>query len=94
MTLTNKSFPQTFISKQQLRKLFLDCDSNNDGFLTKDEIKKAFQKLGAVIPGYRAWEGMKRADANRDGCVSMDELEDLIDYANKLQYSPSTPTPY
>ncbi|XWS14688.1 hypothetical protein CRYUN_Cryun35bG0030700 [Craigia yunnanensis] len=89
MTITNKSCPRPF-SKQQLRKIFLDCDANSDGFLTKEEIKKAFNHLGAVIPGYRAWEGLKRADANKDGCVSPEELDGLIDYADKLQYTPST----
>ena len=86
MTITHKSCPRPF-SKQELRKLFLDCDANNDGLLTKEEIKKAFNNLGAVIPGYRAWEGLKRADANKDGSVSPDELEGLIDYADKLQYT-------
>ncbi|EOY14492.1 EF-hand domain - like 10 [Theobroma cacao] len=89
MTITSKSgsgYPQA-ISKLQLRKLFLDCDANNDGILTKEEIKKAFHNLGALLPRYRAWEGLKHADANKDGCVSPEELDGLIDYAYKLQYT-------
>ncbi|TYH83206.1 hypothetical protein ES332_D02G116500v1 [Gossypium tomentosum] len=81
--------PQAW-SKQQLRKLFLDCDGDGDGLLTKEEKKKAFRNLGAVIPGYRAWEGLKRADANKDGCVSHEELDALMDYADKLQYTSGT----
>ncbi|KAK8571347.1 hypothetical protein V6N13_103474 [Hibiscus sabdariffa] len=74
------------LSKEQLRKHFLECDADHNELLSRAELKQAFRKLGAMIPAFRTWEGLRCADANNDGCVSRDELEALIDFAYKLQY--------
>jgi hypothetical protein len=42
---------------------FKKSDTNNDGFLTKDEV------------GAERWERIKVADANKDGKVSKPELQ-------------------
>ncbi|OMO74804.1 hypothetical protein COLO4_26490 [Corchorus olitorius] len=78
--------PSYRASKQQLRKVFLDCDVDDNKVLTKEEVKAAFHRLGALFPGFRAWKALKRADKNRDGFITMDELDTLIDYAHKLEY--------
>ncbi|XVE70053.1 hypothetical protein DITRI_Ditri10aG0040600 [Diplodiscus trichospermus] len=73
-------------SKQQLRKVFLACDVDDNSVLTKEEIKNAFDRCGALFPGFRAWKALKRVDKNGDGRVSLDELDDLIDYAYQRGY--------
>ncbi|GMI89711.1 hypothetical protein HRI_002640400 [Hibiscus trionum] len=84
-----KSFPAQpkALSKEQLRQHFLACDADHNELLTRAELKQAFRKLGAMIPGFRTWEALRCADANNDGCVSREELEALIDFAYKRQYT-------
>ncbi|GKV10220.1 hypothetical protein SLEP1_g21618 [Rubroshorea leprosula] len=84
--VTGKAAPVQRLSKEHIRKLILQCD-NGDAVLTNQEIKKAFEKLQAFWPGYRARKGVAAADHNRDGLVSMDELDDLINYVYELGYS-------
>ncbi|PPE01784.1 hypothetical protein GOBAR_DD01164 [Gossypium barbadense] len=73
-------------NKKQLRKVFLDCDVDDNSVLTEEEIKNAFDRFGSLFPGFRAWRALKRADKNKDGCISLDELDNLIDYAYKRGY--------
>ena len=82
---TVKVAPINF-SEEQIRKIFLDCDTDGNKVLSKEEIKLAFDRLGAYIPAYRAWRALKHADFNNDGCISMEELNDLVGYACKLGY--------
>ncbi|XWS21176.1 hypothetical protein CRYUN_Cryun30bG0032900 [Craigia yunnanensis] len=77
---TGKAAPINY-DAEQIRKIFLDCDIDGDKVLSKDEIKSAFERLGALIPGYRARRALQHADANNDGCISMEELNDLVRYA-------------
>ncbi|OAY50922.1 hypothetical protein MANES_05G173000v8 [Manihot esculenta] len=74
-------------TEEQLKKIFMEFDENRDNLLSKDEIKKAFNYLGAMIPEFRAIRGIKKADTNGDGMVDLSELNDLISYAFKLGYS-------
>ncbi|KAJ9186722.1 hypothetical protein P3X46_002265 [Hevea brasiliensis] len=83
-------FPKTTslsLTEDQLRKIFMQFDVDHDSVLSRDEIKKAFDSLGAWFPGYRANCGINYADANRDGVVDLSELDDLVSYAHKLGYS-------
>ncbi|XVF39955.1 hypothetical protein PTKIN_Ptkin01aG0074400 [Pterospermum kingtungense] len=70
----------------QIRKIFLACDIDGNKVLSRDEIKLAFDRLGAYIPAYRAWRALQHADFNNDGCISMEELNDLVAYASRLGY--------
>ncbi|XP_021284265.1 calmodulin-like protein 3 [Herrania umbratica] len=65
----------------ELKSIFKSFDSNLDGRLSKQELRKAFASLGSHIPSWRAGRGLHHADANRDGYISDDELDDLVEYA-------------
>ncbi|KAE8714399.1 putative Calcium-binding EF-hand family protein [Hibiscus syriacus] len=78
--------PRTAAGKQELRKVFMDCDIDDNRILTKEEIKKAFDRFGSFFPGFRAWRALQHVDKNKDGCVSVEELDDLIEYAYKRGY--------
>lgn len=78
--------PSPRASKQQLRKVFLDCDVDDNNVLTKEEIKNAFDRFGALFPSFRTWKALKRVDKNKDGCVSLEELDSLIEYAHQQGY--------
>ncbi|KAJ4837408.1 hypothetical protein Tsubulata_049954 [Turnera subulata] len=80
------SVPVT-LSKEQLRNIFMQYDADNNKQLSKEELSKAFEHLGAVFPSFRAKRGLKYADANGDGQIDLKELEDLVNYANDLGYT-------
>ncbi|KAK3231410.1 hypothetical protein Dsin_003291 [Dipteronia sinensis] len=75
---------------RKLLEVFKRHDADGDGRLSKAEIKKAFDELGALIPAYRAYRGLNHADGNGDGFVDMNELEDLVQYAENHGYTGST----
>ncbi|AES59461.1 putative flagellar calcium-binding protein calflagin [Medicago truncatula] len=56
------------------------ADINNDGRYTKEELKKALKDLGSYYPGLRAIFCFMKADANKDGQISGEEIDTLIDY--------------
>ncbi|KAE8665169.1 putative Calcium-binding EF-hand family protein [Hibiscus syriacus] len=87
MIITKSCPPTKPLSKEELWNHFLKCDADGDQLLTKAELKDAFRKLGAMIPGFRTWEGLRCADGNKDGCVSRDELTNLIQFVHNLQYT-------
>ncbi|KDP38362.1 hypothetical protein JCGZ_04287 [Jatropha curcas] len=71
-----------------MRKVFLQFDVNGDRVLSKEEIMKAFEYLGALFPGYWAERGINCADTNGDGQVDLTELAELVKYARNHGFSP------
>ncbi|XVF39954.1 hypothetical protein PTKIN_Ptkin01aG0074300 [Pterospermum kingtungense] len=69
-----------------IRDIFLACDLDDDKVLTKEEIKLAFNRLGSRNPAFRTWRAVQEADFNKDGSISMEELEELVAYAGKCGY--------
>ena len=74
------------LPEDQLRKVFKKYDTNNDNLLSKEELKKAFEYLGSIIPGFRANRGLHHADANKDGYVNKGEMDELIKYAVRVRF--------
>ncbi|OAY22908.1 hypothetical protein MANES_18G036100v8 [Manihot esculenta] len=74
-------------TEDQLKALFKEHDVNGDGLLSKEEIKKAFQKLGSRLPGWRVNRALHHADINGDGNIGLDELDELVKYVIKFGYS-------
>ena len=81
--LTDKTPP---LPEDQLRKNFKKYDTNNDNLLSKEELKKAFEYLGSIIPGFRANRGLHHADANKDGYVNEGEMDELVKYAVRVGF--------
>ncbi|KAF5747051.1 calcium-binding protein CML16 [Tripterygium wilfordii] len=79
--------------KAQLTTIFRDHDIDKDGEISKEELKKAFQKLGAWFPEWRVRGALQYADANGDGRISMDEINNLVKYAFRLEYTTNHLTP-
>ncbi|KAE8731338.1 putative Calcium-binding EF-hand family protein [Hibiscus syriacus] len=68
------------ITEAQVRGIFIRYDTNKDGLLSKDELKKAFACLGSRLPGVRAWLALQHADANGDGFINEAEFDKLVKY--------------
>ncbi|OAY52686.1 calmodulin-like protein 4 [Manihot esculenta] len=74
------------LTEDQVRQIFMKFDLNGDNVLSREEIRQAFNYLGAMFPAQKARQGIKLADANGDGVVDMSEMEDLVKYAYNLGY--------
>ncbi|KAG6624678.1 hypothetical protein CIPAW_16G045100 [Carya illinoinensis] len=84
---SHQSSKEAPLNEEQLRDQILKkYDVNHDGGLSKEELKAAFQSLGAFLPSWRANRALRHADTNRDGLVSGEELKVLIQYAKKHGY--------
>ena len=85
-TSNKKCFPVPY-SESQLKVFFKQHDADGDGFLTKQELRNAFNHLGSSNPRWRAFRALHIADQNGDGQISIeDELEEVIKYALKRGY--------
>ncbi|KAL7262118.1 hypothetical protein ACSBR1_000493 [Camellia fascicularis] len=62
-------------------------DKNGDGKLSKKELKDAFHDLGLKFSGWRAGRALRHADANGDGYISDEELNELVKYAKRWGFS-------
>ncbi|KAK2660335.1 hypothetical protein Ddye_006868 [Dipteronia dyeriana] len=85
-------YPPTNVPQngRKLLEVFKRHDADGDDRLSKAEIKKAFGELGSIIPAFRAHCGLNHADSNGDGFVDMNDLEDLVQYAENHGFTGST----
>ncbi|XP_023002888.1 calmodulin-like [Cucurbita maxima] len=71
------------LSRSQIKEIFMEHDIDGDGYLSVSELTKAFSFFGSIIPLYKAHYGLAYADADGDGLISEEELEKLVDYAER-----------
>lgn len=64
----------------KIMEMLEQANRNKDGCYTKDEIKKVLKSLGFYFPGWKAESCMKKFDANNDGKISGDEIDELVNY--------------
>ncbi|XVF60066.1 hypothetical protein PTKIN_Ptkin08bG0013200 [Pterospermum kingtungense] len=84
---TPKAAPPLFTKLAELIiSLFRRLDSNKDGRLSRQELKNAFNSLGSKLPTYRALMGLYKADENRDGYITEEEMDKLVQYALSCGY--------
>ena len=74
------------LTNSQLKVIFNQWDTNKDGLLDQEELKKAFEHLGAHFPKWRAGRALTIADEDRDGYISQKELDALVKYAIQKGY--------
>ena len=82
--VNNKPVP---LPEDQLRNTFKKFDTDNDNQLSIGELTKAFQFLGSRFPGYRADRSLLHADANNDGFVNQEEMNQLVNYVAGLGFT-------
>ncbi|KAL0017369.1 hypothetical protein SO802_004438 [Lithocarpus litseifolius] len=81
------SYKISKFNDDQLRNIFKKYDANNDNKLSREELKKAFEFLGSITPGFRADRGLHHADANKDGYVNEEEMDELVKYAERVGFT-------
>lgn len=75
------------LNTQQLKKIFREHDINGDGRLDKEELRMAFQKLGATLPWWRAMRSLQHADVDGDGFITEGEMKVFAKYAAQYGYT-------
>lgn len=68
------------MSQDQIMEILEKTDSNKDGRYTNSELKKALKDLRSYVPGWKVMHCLTTLDANIDGQISSDEIDNLIDY--------------
>lgn len=76
------------LSRDEMREIFLEHDIDGDGYLTRSELIKAFNMCGSLNSFSKANYALNLADADGDNYISMDELEKVLDYADRVINRP------
>ncbi|EFA75857.1 EF-hand domain-containing protein [Heterostelium album PN500] len=66
--------------KQYISNLFHSLDSNNDGKITKEELKEGFLKLKIPATDQSINDFLQEVDTNHDGNVSIEEFSNYINH--------------
>ncbi|KAK7383129.1 hypothetical protein VNO78_28800 [Psophocarpus tetragonolobus] len=73
--------PKIVAAENQIRDILKKVDCNGDGYLSKEELKKAFKEFGSRMPGLRTCRFLREVGRNHDGVFTMEELDVIVDYA-------------
>lgn len=63
--------------KVELRGVFATFDKNNDGFITKQELKQSLKNIGIFMEDGDILEMVEKVDSNKDGLIDLDEFYEL-----------------
>ncbi|KAK0401525.1 hypothetical protein QR680_015836 [Steinernema hermaphroditum] len=73
------------IEMPSLRDTFYEIDVDLDGFITRDELQKAFQRMGHFLTDEDAKLIFDVIDANKDGRIDFEEFRHLMGNKESLQ---------
>ncbi|OMO74802.1 hypothetical protein COLO4_26492 [Corchorus olitorius] len=75
-------------NKKELRNVFEQYGRKEGGEirLYQDNLKNAFEYLGALMPGYKAASALRYIDSDKSGYIRGDELQALVEYAYSSGY--------
>ncbi|XP_009617565.1 calmodulin-like protein 3 [Nicotiana tabacum] len=63
--------------KLELRSIFATFDKNNDGYITKQELKLSLKNIGIFIEDKDIVDMVEKVDSNNDGLIDLDEFYQL-----------------
>ena len=72
------------IMGSELESVFAAIDTDGNGHLDDQELKKAFEDIGKPISDEKLEIAMKTIDANHDGKISLDEFKNIVVLVNKM----------
>lgn len=76
--------PMISMEQREFLDLLERADENNDGRLSKDELRNALKASGLHFTRIRAWVAMRKCDLNQNGVIDGDnEMVKLLNYARQ-----------
>ncbi|KAL3323058.1 hypothetical protein AABB24_040254 [Solanum stoloniferum] len=64
-------------NKVELRGIFSTFDKNNDGYITKQELKLSLKNIGIFMEDKDIVDMVEKVDSNKDGLIDLDEFYEL-----------------
>ncbi|XP_015059818.1 calmodulin-like protein 3 [Solanum pennellii] len=64
-------------NKVELRGIFATFDKNNDGYITKQELKLSLKNIGILMDDKDIVDMVEKVDTNKDGLIDLDEFYEL-----------------
>ncbi|KAI4336968.1 hypothetical protein L6164_015433 [Bauhinia variegata] len=71
------------MSVDEFKRWLNRFDTNNDGRISKAELREAVRQTGAHFATWKTSRGFKSADINGDGFIDKNEFKNLVDFAEK-----------
>ncbi|KAH0451811.1 hypothetical protein IEQ34_019110 [Dendrobium chrysotoxum] len=72
------------LTEQEFKKWLKSIDLNNDGLISRKELRDGLRALGLNSIQWKAWRALVHADLNHNKHIDGDgEVEELIKYARK-----------
>lgn len=69
---------QNFLTDTKLLSVFNVFDTDHSGFITAENMRFAFQKLGQIVPNEVIQEIIRRHDQRKDGVISFEEFKQIF----------------
>ncbi|OVA15802.1 EF-hand domain [Macleaya cordata] len=72
------------MTKEEFKLWLKTFDTNGDGRISKQELRKAIRSVGGWFATCKSEHGVRSADANHDGYIDLEtEIYNLLDFAKK-----------
>ncbi|KAF5792333.1 putative EF-hand domain-containing protein [Helianthus annuus] len=71
------------LTEKQIEGLIRRFDADKDGKISRKELRVGLKGLGLRFAGFRAGRAVRYADADGDGYISDEEINELAKYVSK-----------
>lgn len=71
------------MTTEELKRWLKKFDVDKDGRISKKELREAVRATGGRFARFKSRLGVRSADANGNGFVDEDELDNLVEFAQK-----------
>jgi len=75
--------PSDEMTVEEFKEWLKKFDTDGDGRISKDELRKAIRSRGERFSGWKSGHGIRKADANRNGAIDDVEIANLVTFAQK-----------
>ncbi|CAK9147113.1 unnamed protein product [Ilex paraguariensis] len=65
-------------NKAEIRSVFATFDKNNDGYITKQELRESLKNIGIFMEEREVVGMIEKVDSNGDGLIDLDEFCELF----------------
>uniref|UniRef100_A0ACD5XYA4 Uncharacterized protein n=1 Tax=Avena sativa TaxID=4498 RepID=A0ACD5XYA4_AVESA len=78
-----RGLPQGEVTAEEFWAWLRQFDADHDGRISREELQQALRSLNLWFAAWKAREGVRAADANRDGVVGAEEAGRLFAFAQR-----------